>query len=268
MDFACISISRKIQVQQNLVKMFSLSVCVCISMGEREFALTAPYHRTSWKTQQTPEAVGVVTSLLLCCARHLQKTSFLRGCAPEPVQWLLEMQVQVFHLCSGMSESMDGRSDPCVAPTCITVALGELSQARDLDEVFSAHSQRWDLPKRPCSPVGKTVSAHNIRLTMKEWGTDGVCGSLPHVKFDLCLLSRSPQWWPLSQTLEKTIQVWLKNIQWRNSTSASTACSCTGLNPLHSRLDLRAHYYHSGFSYCKYLELLPKHLNKLLHPFW
>lgn len=41
MGFSCIPVSRKIQVQQNLVKMFSVCSYVYISVGKREFALTA-----------------------------------------------------------------------------------------------------------------------------------------------------------------------------------------------------------------------------------
>lgn len=40
MDFAHISISRKIQVHQKLVEVFSMCICVYITTGKREFALT------------------------------------------------------------------------------------------------------------------------------------------------------------------------------------------------------------------------------------
>lgn len=72
------------------------------------------------------------------------------------------------HLRTDMSESMNGRTDQCVASTCITVALRELSQAGDLTEVFSAHSQKWELSKRPCSPVGKNSRCSHYHIKTEE----------------------------------------------------------------------------------------------------
>lgn len=63
---------------------------------------------------------------------------------------------------------MNRMTDCHVDSVCITVALRELSLAEDLTEVFSAYSQRWDLTKRPCSPVRKTVGVHTIPLKIKK----------------------------------------------------------------------------------------------------
>lgn len=126
------------------------------------------------------------------------------------------------HLHSDVSESMNRMTDCHVDSVCITVALRELSLAQDLTEVFSARSQRWDLTKRPCSPVGKTVSAHTIPLIIKKWSTDSVL----YVKFNPYLLSCSAvlaRSGDLSLRLWKNVQVWWNTTQWRNSTSALLA---------------------------------------------
>lgn len=83
--FACVSVSRKTQLQQTLVKMFSVYTCVFPwgkgSLHSVPFSMGLP-----GSLSKSPEAVKVLTCLVLCCARHLQIISFCRSCTPERVQ--------------------------------------------------------------------------------------------------------------------------------------------------------------------------------------
>lgn len=136
-----------------------------ISVGKREFALT---HLLSTGPPGRPSKVLKHWELLPGCFCAVQ--DICRKLTSSEVTLLSlgndcwDCRSGFSHPFCGTSESMNGRTDQRIASICITVALRELCQAQDLTEVLSTHSQRWDLPKRPCSPVGKTVGAHTIIL--------------------------------------------------------------------------------------------------------